>query len=87
MTCYVEQPYTTQIIPIEDTAKLNLAAPVYEASISFQSGTAMLKRGLQQISKRIMYYTLVALNFSFPSKEVIYEKYEEVDKEYNAFVL
>lgn len=84
VTCYVEQPYTTQIIPIEDTAKGEVWADTwYEASIT--ADKSYVEEGFTANKQTNYVLHIGGFEFSFPSKEVIYEKYEEVAKEYDPF--
>ncbi|MBQ4164112.1 MAG: sporulation protein YqfD [Turicibacter sp.] len=84
VTCYVEQPYTTEIIPIEDTAKGEVWADTwYEAIIT--ADKSYVEEGFTANKQTNYVLHIGGFEFSFPSKEVTYEKYEEVVKEYDPF--
>ena len=81
VTCYVEQPYTTEIIPIEDTAKGEVWADTWYEVNCDGGKKLMYKKVLQLTNKLLMFYYLGGMEFTLSvHKRLPYEKYEEVDK-------
>lgn len=84
VTCYVEQPYTTEIIPIENTAKGEVFADTwYEATVTAEK--VDVQEGFTANKQTAYLLHVGGLELKFPTKEVSYEKYEEVKKSYNPF--
>lgn len=84
VTCYVEQPYTTEIIPIEDTAKGEVWADTwYEVNVTAEK--VDVQEGFTANKQTTYVLYLGGMEFNFLSQEIAYEKYEEVTKEYNPF--
>lgn len=84
VTCSVEQPYTTEIIPIENTARGEVWADTwYEADVTVEK--VDVREGFTSNKQTTYVLHLGGMEFSFPSQELTYEKYEEVTKEYNPF--
>lgn len=84
VTCYVEQPYTTEIIPIENTAKGEVFADTwYEATVTVEK--VDVQEGFTANKQTAYLLHVGGLELKFPTKEVSYEKYEEVKKSYNPF--
>ena len=82
VTCYVEQPYTTEIIPIDDTAKGEVWADTwYEATVTAEK--SYVEEGYTANKQTAYVLHLGGMEFTFPTKELPYEKYEEVNKQYN----
>lgn len=84
VTCYVEQPYTTEIIPIEDTAKGEVFADTwYEAIVTAEKVDVQEGFTANKETKYVLH--VGGIDLKLPSKKVSYEKYEEVKKSYNPF--
>ena len=84
VTCYVEQPYTTEIIPIENTAKGEVFADTwYEATVTAEK--VDVQEGFTANKQTAYLLHVGGLELKFPTKEVRDEKYEEVKKSYNPF--
>ncbi len=84
VTCYVEQPYTTEIIPIEDTAKGEVFADTwYEAIVTAEK--VDVQEGFTANKETTYVLHVGGIDLKLPSKKVSYEKYEEVKKSYNPF--
>lgn len=82
VTCYVEQPNTAEIIPIENTAKGEVWADTwYEATVTAEK--SYVEEGYTANKQTTYVLHLGGMEFTFPTQEITYEKYDEVTKDYN----
>lgn len=86
VTCNVEQPYTNEIIPIDNVAQGEVWADTwYEVDVTAEKSYS---EELYTTNKNTQYVLHIGgAEFTLPAKELTFEKYGEVIKEYNPFFL
>lgn len=84
VTCSVQEPNGEGTIPMDKTAKGEVWADTwYEALVTAEKTDV---RESFTTNKQTTYvFHLGRFEFTFPSKDIAYEKFEEVTKEYNPF--
>ncbi len=84
VTCNVEQPYTNEIIPIDNVARGEVWANTwYEVEVTAQKSYSEEMYTTNKITQYVLH--LGGAEIELPSEELTYEKYGEVIKEYNPF--
>ena len=78
----MEQPNTAEIIPIENTAKGEVWADTwYEATVTAEK--SYVEEGYTANKQTTYVLHLGGMEFTFPTQDITYEKYDEVTKDYN----
>ncbi|MGL4335342.1 MAG: sporulation protein YqfD [Turicibacter sp.] len=84
VTCYVEQPYTNEVIPLDKVPVGEVWADTwYEVNVTAQKNYSVETF----TTKKEQFYSLhlAGVEITFPFKEPSFEKYELVTKELNPF--
>ena len=84
VACYVEQPYTSEIIPIDDVARGEVWADTWY-TVDVRASKSYVEERFTTNKETYYVLHLGGKEFTFPFDEINFEKYEEVDKSYDPF--
>lgn len=84
VACYVEQPYTSEIIPIDDVARGEVWADTWY-TVDITASKNYVEERFTTNKETYYVLNIGGMEFKFPFDEVSFEKYEEVNKSYDPF--